>query len=273
MIANEFFIPELAAECAAFSVPIDQFVSLSERVSQLERQISSGSNPSRRFEEELASQEQGVENLRLAVEKLQVSLKAGVRKQGTPVQQSGGLRHAQRSKVEIPMGCTGSLEGIIAALTKMHRGNVHEKGIVTISAKSVHGMSLPQNCADLTSDRAFYSEGGPGQWICWDFGKMRLHVTNYTIRLFRSSSESTWTHLPTSWVLEGSLDGGAWTEISRQTGTSKFVDSTGAMNTASFPVSDSSEFRFLRLTQAAENADADHHPLLHAVEFFGTLFQ
>jgi hypothetical protein len=40
LLANEFCLPEVAAECATFSVSVDQFSSLCERVSELERQIA-----------------------------------------------------------------------------------------------------------------------------------------------------------------------------------------------------------------------------------------
>jgi hypothetical protein len=49
-----------------------------------------------------------------------------------------------------------SLEGIISYLTKKHGGNVHEKGIVTITSKSVYDPELQRalkNVADLTSFR------------------------------------------------------------------------------------------------------------------------
>jgi hypothetical protein len=39
-LAKEFCLSDLASECAAFSVSVDQFSSLSARVSKLERQLS-----------------------------------------------------------------------------------------------------------------------------------------------------------------------------------------------------------------------------------------
>jgi hypothetical protein len=55
-LAKEFFLSEVGAECATFSVPVDQFSRLFERVSLLERQISSFSNPGRQIEGEIESQ-------------------------------------------------------------------------------------------------------------------------------------------------------------------------------------------------------------------------
>jgi hypothetical protein len=86
-------------------------------------------------------------------------------------------------------------------LTKKHRGNVHEKGIVAITSKSLFEgdpSNAAQNVADLKSDSEFYSEEEvPGQWICWDFGRMRICPTHYTIPC---------EHLK-SWVVECSVDG------------------------------------------------------------------
>jgi hypothetical protein len=108
------------------------------------------------------------------------------------------------------------LDGIISDLTKKHGGNVHGKGIVTITSKSVGGGHPVKNVADLTSDSYFYSKNEPGQWVCWDFREMRVRLTHYTI----------WTSYLNSWVVEGSLDGESWTVIDRKTnqdGESKYA--------------------------------------------------
>jgi hypothetical protein len=144
---------------------------------------------------------------------------------------------------------------------RKHGGNVHEKGIVTITSKSfsdyddVEWGDALKNVADLTSDRWFNSEDEPGQWVCWDFREMRVRPTHYTITAGGL----------TSWVVEGSLDGESWTEIDRQTNNQFFTH----WNTAPFAVSNPAECRFIRLTQT----DKRHYNelLLRAVEFFGTL--
>jgi hypothetical protein len=166
----------------------------------------------------------------------------------------------QEGKVEIPMKESKSLDGIISYLTQKHGGNVHEKGIVTITSKSVSNDDpkyAPKNVADLTSDSSFMSKNEPGQWICWDFGEMRIRPTHYTIR----------TQYLKSWVVEGSLDGRSWTEIDRQTDNQHFKK----LNRASFAVSNPAEFRFIRLTQTGKRTYGDDYLSLQAVEFFGTL--
>jgi hypothetical protein len=178
------------------------------------------------------------------------------------------------SKPEFPMQAPGSLERIISYLTKKHGGNVHEKGIVTITSKSIRAVPkhlsrrayAPTNVADLTSNHCFDSNDEPGQWVCWDFREMRVRPTHYIIT-------APWLK---SWVVEGSLDGKRWTEIDRQTNNQDFKE---LRNTASFAVSKSAECRFIRLTQTDKRHDKlvdkrrcnDDYLVLRAVEFFGTL--
>jgi hypothetical protein len=165
--------------------------------------------------------------------------------------------------VEIPMKEDKSKEGIICYLTKKHGGKLHEKGIVTLASKSVFAGKTEyaaKNVADLTSDSFLHSKGAPGQWVSWDFGRMRIRPTHYTINGYK----------PKSWLLEGSLDGQKWTEIDRQTNRRDFWD---GWNTASFAASDLAEVRFIRLTQTDKRHGDFDSLLLRAVEFFGTLYQ
>jgi hypothetical protein len=147
-----------------------------------------------------------------------------------------------QSKVEIRMKEAKSLNGIIAYLTKKHGGNVQEKGIVTITSKSVAEDDLQhalKNVADLTSGCAFWSTNEPAQWICWDFREMRVRLTHYAIK----------TLFLKSWVVEGSLDGSGWKEIDSQADNQDFK---GPWRTTSFAVSNLVEFRFIRLTQTGK---------------------
>jgi hypothetical protein len=180
-------------------------------------------------------------------------------------QLKSGLREQQqeceRFFPTFPMIASESLDGIISYLTKKHGGNVHAKGIVTITSSSVVRLHCaPQNAADLTSDSAFVSKNEPGSWICWDFGETRVRPANYTIRAFYLKS----------WDLEGSLDGSSWTVIDRRSDTQDFK---GGWVTASFPVSNQVECRFIRLTQTAERHRGNNYLGVRAVEFFGAFFE
>jgi hypothetical protein len=298
LLATEFFLPDLATECSAFSVPIDQFSSLVERVSELERQLSSIRNAPGKIEDDVDPPE--VKKPRLPASKSQTSSRpfdspksgrAGERQPLSPKVEVRGSKSkdspragkapaspelVRRSperdpeseaepespvnRVEIPMKTEKSLDGIISYLTKKHGGNVHEKGIVTITSKSIYHenpLLAPPRVADFTSDDYFCSHNAPGEWLCWDFGEMRIRPTNYAVKdLFLRS-----------WVLQGSLDGKSWTEIDRQRDNQDFQK----LSWASFTVSNPAEFRFIRLTQTDKSYGRADILVLHAVEFFGTL--
>jgi hypothetical protein len=165
--------------------------------------------------------------------------------------------------IEFPLKEAKSLDGIISYLTRKHGGNVHDKGIITITSKSVYKDKpkyAARNVADLYSDSYFFSKNEPGQWILWDFREMRVRPTHYTIK----SSDLK------SWVVESSLDGEAWTEIDRKT-DNEDVKSI-CFTVASFAVSNPAECRFIRLTQTGKRhwPGGDDLPIM-AFEFFGTL--
>jgi hypothetical protein len=175
-----------------------------------------------------------------------------------PVPPSKSLKEA-----EFPLKKAKSVEGVISYLTRKHGGNVHEKGIVTLTSKSV--LNDPryavQNVADLTSPWYFMSKNERCQWICWDFHKLRVSPTHYTIK----------GYMMKSWVVESSLDGEAWTQIDRKTDNEDFKDY--GWPTASFAASKSAECRFIRLTQTGKRHDGHDDLRIEAFEFFGTLFE
>jgi hypothetical protein len=170
----------------------------------------------------------------------------------SPVSRSKSLKEA-----EFPSLVSKSFEGIISYLTRKHGGNAHEKGIVTITSKSVdmRGSMNFSSLADLRSESHFCSRCQPGQWVCWDFHEMRVRPTHYTIR-----SPSL-----TSWVLESSLDGEAWTVID-------WKEAQWAA-TATFAVSNSAECRFIRLTQTGPSSCGMNVLSICALEVFGTLLE
>jgi hypothetical protein len=66
-----------------------------------------------------------------------------------------------------------ALEGIIAYLMSQHNGNVHERGIVNISALDPYDTTsyhLPKNVADLAvTDTYFFSKNESNQMVIYDF--------------------------------------------------------------------------------------------------------
>jgi hypothetical protein len=150
-----------------------------------------------------------------------------------------------------------SLDGIISYLTKEHGGNVHEKGIVAINSKSLaHGRP---SYVGIRGPGFFISQNEPNQWISWDFRKMRVRPTHYTIQAGPMKS----------WVVEGSLDGTSWTEIDRRTDIQDFPR-VGWWD-VSFALANAMECRFIRLTQTSADHKGRDELSLCAAEFFGTL--
>jgi hypothetical protein len=272
LLAKEFWLEDLLSECSALqtaSVP-ELIASLSERISKLEHQGSSESlSIIAELKDSIADHERQLESLDSRIAGLELNLRAELRawkvRFPAPLTAPTVVPTSSRSKslkgAEFPLKEAKSVEGIICYLTRKHGGNVHDRGVITITSKSVHSGAL-RNVADLTSDSCFGSRNMPGQWICWDFQDMRVNPTYYTIK-------TKWLK---SWVVESSLDGEAWIEIDRKTDNEDFKRG----GTASYAVSNSAQCRFIRLTQTGKNhaggVVCDDLAIV-AFEFFGILFE
>jgi hypothetical protein len=96
---------------------------------------------------------------------------------------------------------------------------------------------------------------------------MRIRPTHYSITAPSIKS----------WIVEGSLDGGSWTTIDRQTDNQDFKDrvKSGPWKTASFAVARPAEFHLIRLTQHSSDRSGkgNNQLILMAIEFFGTLYE
>jgi hypothetical protein len=119
----------------------------------------------------------------------------------------------------VPVTCpfvpNDKYNGIIAYLTNKCGSNVHTHRLVRITASSVSPPSRnstyhPKHLADLLEYSIFDSQDLPDQWVCYDFGTMRLTATHYTIRTTGAGERGP--HLK-SWAIEGSVDGQQWTVL------------------------------------------------------------
>jgi hypothetical protein len=151
-------------------------------------------------------------------------------------------------------------------------GDVHDKGLVEITASSVwnnNPRSAPGNAAGLESNSCFESKDTPDQWISWDFKALRIDPTHYSIRASRwGSCYFTQVGHLKSWAVEGSDDGASWTEIDRHENNSDF-NSDLAVKT--FAVSRSGSFRRIRLRQIGPNHSGNNCLALNAFEVFGAV--
>jgi hypothetical protein len=264
-LSNEFRLADLALACAVFSP--ESLSSLSERVATLERQISSP-NPPRWLGDRIASHDRRFAILHRQFDSLKQSFtdleNKLFPKPTAPPEEAAIPAPSGLSGIARPLSFHQPLEGIIALLTAEHKGNVHEKGVVMITSKSAWPRAelKLQNVADLSSKSRFQSHNAAGQWVCWEFPRMLVRLTDYTI-------ESEWLK---SWAIEGSLDGENWMELDRHTNTRAFERHA----VASFPVGVEMYCRFVRLMQTGENHQGQlgyDSLILRAVEFFGTLYR
>jgi hypothetical protein len=158
-----------------------------------------------------------------------------------------------------------AFEGIIAYLTSQHNGNVHERVIVNISALDPYNTDschLPRNAADLAATNTyFFSKNESNQMLIYDFQKLRIKSTDYSIRSYHNGGVNTY-HLK-SWTIEVSSDGSNWKEIDHRENNN---DLNGASFIKTFSVSKSIECRFIRLRHIGPNHQGNNHLLLSALE-------
>lgn len=160
------------------------------------------------------------------------------------------------------------LDGIIAHLTRECGGNVHDKGVVAVTASSVYSNDCePKNAADLGSDSEFFSKNELDAWICYDFKERRVAPTSYTVKSYNFGPGGR--HLK-SWALEVSNDGSSWAVVDRRDNNS---DLNGSHATHNFPLSHvpGESFRFVRLRQTGPNHLSVYYVSITALEIFGTI--
>jgi hypothetical protein len=98
---------------------------------------------------------------------------------------------------------------MIGYLTLKCGGNVHDNGLIEVTASSICGSSPsyhPKNAVDLQNRSSFFeSKGEPNSWICYDFKDMEITPSHYSILSY--PSEPNQNDHPKSWCLEVSVDG------------------------------------------------------------------
>jgi hypothetical protein len=156
--------------------------------------------------------------------------------------------------LSFPFSSSSPLSGIIANLTSRYGGNVHDRGIVNITAnRPADSRDVPKVIADLGDNSEYMSTNDENQSICFDFKTLKIKPTHYTIRTQCAGPNKC--HLK-NWVIEGSTDGTLWVEIDRRENNSD-LNNSKAIQT--FSVSKVDTFRMIRLRQTGENHYNDYH--------------
>jgi hypothetical protein len=161
------------------------------------------------------------------------------------------------------------LNGVMAFLKRSHGGNVHDKGVVNVTASSI-GWCEPKNVADIGVQSVFYTTNNTSsEWVHYDFKSMRIRPSHYTLRSPYGWGVNHWH--PKNWVIEVSETGreSDWTEIDRQTNS---TDLNGPDKRKSFAISRSiGPVEFIRLRLTGPNHGGSNHLLLSDWELFGEL--
>ena len=159
------------------------------------------------------------------------------------------------------------LDGIIAHLTR-EIGNVHEQGIVNVTASSTGATAChPRYVTSLGVNLCFGSKNEPNSWICWDFKEGRVSPMSYSIMTILRGQGNR--HLK-SWALEVSNDGENWKVIDSRENSNDLNDCIATENFKIRPRPCGS-FRFVRLRMTGPNHFGDYSLHINSLEFFGDL--
>jgi hypothetical protein len=154
--------------------------------------------------------------------------------------------------------------GIIHHLTEKCGGNVHEKGVVNITASGTE-RNVCHNVVKHGWNDFWYSNNTPNSWISFDFKDKSVFLQHYTLK-----SAGFGHHYFTQWEIEGSNDGNTWESLdSRNT-----RDLCGNYVVKTYECSKSKPeefFRFIRMRQTDKSSNNCDYFMLSEIEFFGTL--
>ena len=158
-------------------------------------------------------------------------------------------------------------KGIISHLREECGGNVHQRGVVNITAShNGHNQCYQVTDYDWT-DFWGANDNKPNSWICFDFKEKRVKLSGYSLKSM--PLDPSYAH-PIQWVIEGSNDGSEWREIDRR--NTQDLNGKSIVKTYSCGGGGSESFRYLRLRQTGKNACGCDQQYLSSIEFFGTLF-
>jgi hypothetical protein len=164
------------------------------------------------------------------------------------------------------------LDGIISCFTRNHDGNLRDKGIVSVTSKSILSRDpeyAVRNVVDLDSPSYFLSRDEPHQWICWNFHGLRIKPTHFTIKGRDKLS------FMNSWTLEGSLDQSkGWKTLHYSIGFhTKWEEKSSTECCRTFAIYESYPYSFFRLTQTGETGWRFNSLTLCSFEIFGTFLE
>jgi hypothetical protein len=160
-----------------------------------------------------------------------------------------------------------ALDKIISHVTHKFGGHVGDTGVVGITSSSEHSSYQARNAVDLQNHRTFFqSNNAANSWICYDFKKIEVTTTHYSIlSLPYAASQS---HHPRSWCLEVSIDRNSWTKI-HQCSDNSDMNGSGLIGT--YEVTRPVKCRFTRLRQIGKTHGGQGYLQINGFEVYGIL--
>ena len=161
--------------------------------------------------------------------------------------------------------------GIIDYLEKQYGANIHDQGIITISASSTH------DCCDEKPEQVINynwssywrtKQDKPGEWWEINFKKMKVQINGYFIKTFEASSGCA--HLK-NWVIEGRNEGEDWKEIDRRENN---FDLNGPSNKHYYSIPQMTKpYQYIRIKCIGKTHYNTYHLLLTNFEVYGIIHE
>jgi hypothetical protein len=167
------------------------------------------------------------------------------------------------ARVEKSFPCTEDTDrynGIIAYLTTVCKGNVHDGDAVLVTAND-DPCSTARNIANLRDGSCANTGNVPNSWVCYDFKGRSLKPTDYSV------SSNLYLR---NWVIEGSNDGAAWVQLDRRENYEEPMDFKAAKV---FPVAACDQLRMIRFRQIGPNYYGNDVLHFYSLEIFGSVFE
>lgn len=152
--------------------------------------------------------------------------------------------------------------GIIKYLTDVTKGNIHDNGTIEVTTSSNDSSS--KNILDFNCNSCYEADDSDDEWICFDFKKRKVKITDYSIKSYQSGKDG---HHLKSWIIEISNDGRTWQTIDEHRDCPTL---NGSCITGTFSVKPNNYSRYVRLHQTGEPWGG-HYLWFHYIEFYGYL--
>jgi hypothetical protein len=163
-------------------------------------------------------------------------------------------------------------DGVFAHLWRQCGKNPHSTGLIAISANEESA-----NCAfpvyelitNSSKERKWWgSNNSPvDHYVKIDWKNMVLAPSGYSVKA-HNTSWSAGGHFVRSWRFEGSNDVSAWEVLDSHTNSEELMRND---TEASFGISTTAQFRFLRFVMTGVNSSNTHQLSLQRLEVFGVL--